>query len=160
MHIFNICLTSPVAHSAPNSTLELQSMLPDLQFRSLLPPISPHLGVVSVMAPLAERGEVKKARRFRAVVEDMRGCKHNFGARNRVGFPVFGPAPLATIAGTDKADETAPQLPVGRVSFFILRANWHNGYSTTRMPVARQNQAFPRGPSCERRRNTHRNSKK
>lgn len=56
-------------------------MLPALQFRSLLPSLAPHLGVVGVVALLAQRREVQQARRFWTVVEHMRRRQNYLAAR-------------------------------------------------------------------------------
>jgi hypothetical protein len=100
--------------------LELQSMLPALQFRSLLPALAPHLGVVGVVALLAQRRKVQQARRFRSVVEHMCRGQNNLAARRRVRFAVLGSAPLAAVPRPHEAHEPAPQLPVFRVSCFVL----------------------------------------
>ena len=105
--------------------LELQSMLPALQFRSLLPVLSPHLGVVGVVALLAQGREVQQARRFWPVIEHMRRCQNHFPARYRVRLAVFGSAPLATVLRSKEAHEPASQLPVCWVSRLVLRSYRH-----------------------------------
>jgi len=124
-----------------NSALELQSMLPARQFCSLLPSLAPHLGVVGVVALLAQRREVQEARRFWPVIEHMRRCQNHFPARYRVRLSVLGSAPLATVLRPKEAHEPAPQIPVCRVSCFVLWAYRHGS----------SNPRFEREPSAASR---------
>jgi len=91
-------------------------MLPALHFRSLLPALSPHLGIVGVVALLAQRCEVQQTRRFWPVVEYMRRGQNHFAARYRVRLSVLRAAPLATVLRPVEAHEPAPQFPVCWVS--------------------------------------------
>lgn len=100
-------------------------MLPALQLRSLLPALAPHLGVVGVVALLAQRREVQQARRFWPVVENMRRGQNHLVARHRVLLSVLGSAPFAVVPCSVKSHEPAPQLPVLRVSRFVLGAYRH-----------------------------------
>ncbi|AAZ97165.1 hypothetical protein Tbd_1212 [Thiobacillus denitrificans ATCC 25259] len=100
-------------------------MLPARQFRSLLPSLSPHLGVVAVMAPLAQRSEVQQARRFWPVVEYMRRRQNYFPARYRVRLPILGSAPLAAVLCAVEAHKPAAQFPVCRVAFAVLWSYRH-----------------------------------
>lgn len=100
-------------------------MLPALQFRSLPPALAPHLGVVGVVALLAQRREVQQARRFWPVVEHMRRRQNHFASRYRVRLPVLRTAPLAAVLGSVCANEQAPQLPICRVSRLVLRSYRH-----------------------------------
>lgn len=106
--------------------LELQSMLPALQFRSLLPALAPHLGVVGVVALLAQRREVQQARRFWPVVEHMRRGQHDFASCDRVRLSVLGSAPFATVPRPEEPHEPTPQLPVFRVASTVLGAYRHS----------------------------------
>ena len=100
-------------------------MLPALQFRSLLPPLAPHLGVVGVVALLAQCREVQQARRFWPVVKHMRSCQNYFAARRRVRLAVLGSAPLAAVPRPNEPHEPAPQFPVCGVACFVLWAYRH-----------------------------------
>jgi hypothetical protein len=106
--------------------LELQGMLPALQFRSLLPTLAPHLGVVGVVALLAQRREVQEARCFWPVVEHMRRGQNHFPARYRVRLAVLRAAPLAAVPRPVEAHEPAPQFPVCRVARLVLRSYRHS----------------------------------
>jgi len=100
-------------------------MLPTRQFKSLLPTLAAHLCVVGVVAPLAQRREVQQARRFWPVVKHMRRRQNNFPASNRVRFSVFCSAPLAAVPRPEETHKPAAQLPVFRVSRFVLRSYRH-----------------------------------
>lgn len=100
-------------------------MLPTLQFKSLLPPLAAHLGVVGVVALLAQRREVQKVRRFWPVVKHMRRRQNHFAARYRVRLSVLGSAPLASVPRPEKTHKSTTQLPVFRVSGFVLRSYRH-----------------------------------
>lgn len=100
-------------------------MLPALQFRSLLPALAPHLGVVGVVALLAQRREVQQARCFWPVVEHMRRGQNHLASRRRVRLSVLGSAPLAAVPRSHEAHEPAPQFPVRRVSRLVLRSDGH-----------------------------------
>ena len=115
-------------------------MLPALQFRSLLPTLSPHRGVMSVVAPLAQRREVQQARCFWPVVEYMRRGQNHFPARYRVRLPVLRAAPLATVLRPIEAHEPAPQFPVCWVARLVLRSNRHRS-SNCRFEVTLRPQA-------------------
>lgn len=100
-------------------------MLPALQLRSLLPSFAPHLGVVGVVALLAQRREVQQARRFRSVVEHMRRGQNHFAARRRVRLAVLGSAPLAAVPRPEEAHEPAAKFPVLRVAGEHFGADGH-----------------------------------
>jgi len=85
----------------------------------------PHLGIVPVMAPLAESRQIQKTARFRPVVVNVRGCQDYFRAGYWVRFVISGPAPLASVLGAIKSDKPASELPVCRVSASIFWLNRH-----------------------------------
>jgi len=113
-------------------SLELQSMLPALQFRSLLPALAPQLGVVGVVALLAQRRKVKQARRFWPVVEHMSRGQNHFASSGRVRRAVLGSAPLAAVPRSEEAHKPASQLPVSRVSRFHF---WSYRHSSSNMAL-------------------------
>lgn len=100
-------------------------MLPALQFRSSLPALAPHLGIMGVVALLAQCREVQQARGFWPVVKHMRRGQHHFASRRRVRFPVLRATPLAAIPRPEEAHELAPQVPVCRVARLVLRSYRH-----------------------------------
>jgi hypothetical protein len=116
-------------------------MLPALQFRSLPPAVAPHFGVVAVVAFLAQRSEVQKARRLWPVIEYVRRRQNHFAARYRVRLAVLRAAPLAAVLGSVDAHEQAPQLPVCRVARLVLRSYRHRS----------SNPAIQRDPSAASR---------
>ena len=106
--------------------LELQSMLPALQFRPLLPALSAHFCIVGVVTFLAQRREVQQASHFWPVVENMRRGQNHFTARYWVRLAVLGSAPFAAVPRPVVAHEPAPQLPVCRVSRLHFRSYRHS----------------------------------
>lgn len=120
-------------------------MLPALQFRSLLPALAPHLGVVGVVALLAQGREVQQARRFRPVVKHMRRGQHHFAARYWVRLAILRAAPLAAVLRSEETHEPAPQLPVRRVARFVLGAYRHgSSNSTVNADCAKRSRLLPR----------------
>lgn len=100
-------------------------MLPALQFSSLPSAFAPHLGVVSVVALLAQRREVQQARRFWPVVEHMRRCQNNFATGHRVRLAVLRPAPLAAVPRPEEAHKPAAQFPICRVARSVFWSYRH-----------------------------------
>ena len=111
-------------------------MLPALHFRSLFSARLPHLGIVPVVASLAQRREVQKACRFRSMVKNMRRGQNHFPTRHRVRLAVLCPAPLAAVPRPEETHKTASELPVSRVTRFVFWSYWHDSSNPAFNPTA------------------------